>query len=83
MESCPKGSAQSKGLSTEALSNPDGSQGPPGEPGPLKKRKTSFRYKSMEQGYKEMAHINLQYAEDCLAVEWYDAIEYETWLFGV
>ena len=40
-------------------------------------------YKSMEQGYKEMAHINLQYAEDCLAVEWYDAIEYETWLFGV
>lgn len=40
-------------------------------------------YKSMEQGYKEMAHINLQYAEDYSVAEWYDTIEYETWLFGV
>ncbi len=46
------------------------------------KEKTEL-YKSMEQGYKEMAHINLQYAEEGLFSDWYDAIEYETWLFGV
>lgn len=40
-------------------------------------------YKSMEQGYREMASINLEYAEESLSCEWCDAIEYEAWLFGV
>ena len=40
-------------------------------------------YEAMKQGYKAMALINSQYAEEGTSVEYFDQIEYETWLCGV
>ncbi|SHK60429.1 hypothetical protein SAMN02745163_04114 [Clostridium cavendishii DSM 21758] len=49
----------------------------------IEEKEKAELYKSMEQGYMEMASINLEYAEESLSCEWCDAVEYETWLFGV
>ena len=40
-------------------------------------------YEVMKEGYKAMALINSQYAEEGTSVEYFDQIEYETWLCGV
>lgn len=40
-------------------------------------------YEAMKEGYKAMALINLQYAEEGTSVEYFDQLEYETWLCGV
>lgn len=40
-------------------------------------------YEVMKEGYKAMALINSQYAEEATSVEYFDQIEYETWLCGV
>ncbi len=37
----------------------------------------------MKKGYQEMASINLGYAEEVVAAEFYDELEYERWLCGV
>ena len=37
----------------------------------------------MKRGYKEMASINLGYAEEAVTAEFYDELEYERWLCGV
>lgn len=37
----------------------------------------------MKRGYKEMASINLSYAEEAVTAEFYDELEYERWLCGV
>ena len=40
-------------------------------------------YEVMKEGYTAMALINSQYAEEGTSVEYFDQIEYETWLCGV
>ncbi|MGG5460342.1 hypothetical protein [Clostridium sp. B9] len=40
-------------------------------------------YEVMKEGYKAMALINSQYAEEATSVEYFDQIEYEAWLCGV
>lgn len=37
----------------------------------------------MKKGYEEMGKINLRYAQEGEFSQWYDSIEYETWLCGV
>lgn len=47
-----------------------------------KKKEEDF-YEAMKEGYKAMALINSQYAEEGASGEYFDQIEYETWLCGV